>query len=455
MAFHRPIGGDFCGPIPVSAPLVTGHGRTCAFFLASKFDGSYSAMRKVVFLTNFIPPYRLPVLRAISARLDSFQVWISTPMEKNRGWDVDFGDLHVEVQKNLTFNGWWRHPSGFSEPNSIHFPYDTVKRLRRWEPNVVISVEMGWRTFQAAIYRCLNGEARLVVWADVSCVTEEGRNFVRRLLRTWILRVADFVIVNGESGGKYVRKLGVPRSRIARIPYTTELDAFLALPVTRNRESAHRLLYCGQLVERKGLLEFLSVLQKWVEQHPDRNIEFTILGEGVLKQRLQKFRTSPNLRITFQPHTSYKSLPDYYGAAGIFVLPTRADTWGLVVNEAMASGLPVLGSTNSQAVEELVEQDKTGWRFCPDRFEDTYAAVDRALTTSVAELNAMRTASRNTAATITPASVAEKVLEVIDAASAPRRKRLALLTNIVAPYKRPIYNSLAEVMDTAVLVSGK
>ena len=412
-------------------------------------------MRKVVLLTNFIPPYRLSVLRAIAAGLEDFRVWISTPMEANRKWAVDYGDLDVRVQKTVTVRGWWRHPAGFAERSNIHFPYDTLSRLWRVRPDVVVSVEMGFRTLLAALYRRCTNRTQLVVWADISSVTEEGRGFVRMALRRWILRAADAVVVNGESGAHYIREQGIADEQIHRIPYTTDVDAFTATPLTRSEEAAHRLLYCGQMIARKGLIRFLEVLREWAGYHPDRRVEFCLVGDGALKAQLEDFAVPGNLTLRFEPQKSYADLPAIYGDAGIFVLPTLADTWGLVVNEAMASGLPVLGSIYSQAVEELVEPGKTGWLFRPDQKAEIYAALDSALNTSREALDEMRRAARLKAGAVTPDKVARQVLDLLRALDARRqRRRVAILTNIVAPYKAPIYDILAQTFETTVMVGG-
>ena len=84
----------------------------------------------VVILMNFVPPHQLPVLCELSKRVGKLTVLISTPMEPNRDWAVEWGDLDVQVQKSVTVNRLWRHPSGFAEDNYVHIPWDTVTRLR-------------------------------------------------------------------------------------------------------------------------------------------------------------------------------------------------------------------------------------------------------------------------------------------------------------------------------------
>ena len=86
----------------------------------------------------------------------------------------------------------------------IQIPYDTVPQLARSRPDVVVAGELGARTAQAAIYRRLFRRGKLVIWATLSERTEENRGLLRRCLRRILLRSADAVIVNGESGALYV-----------------------------------------------------------------------------------------------------------------------------------------------------------------------------------------------------------------------------------------------------------
>jgi glycosyltransferase involved in cell wall biosynthesis len=109
----------------------------------------------------------------------------------------------------------------------------------------------------------------------------------------------------------------------------------------------------------------------------------------------------------------YDQLPQFYGMAGILAFPTLADEWGMVVNEALASGLPVLGSLHSQAVSELVKDGENGWTFLADRPDESYKAIESALTISSERLMAMRWAARKSVEHITPEFAAELVVQVL------------------------------------------
>jgi glycosyltransferase involved in cell wall biosynthesis len=95
------------------------------------------------------------------------------------------------------------------------------------------------------------------------------------------------------------------------------------------------------------------------------------------------------------------------------VFPTLSDEWGLVVNEAMASGLPVLGSKYSQAVEDLVEDGRTGWTFAPDNVAEVDSGIRRALQETEATIRAMGQLAREAVACVSPACGANAMLAAI------------------------------------------
>lgn len=371
----------------------------------------------VVLLTNFIPPYRLPVYVELARRVEKLTILVSTPMEPNRSWTPDWGQLDVRVQRTLTLNRPWRHAAGFRDTLHVHVPYDTLGQLRALRPNAVLSAELGFRSAFAALYCKLLGRTPLVLWATLSEHTEQGRGWHRQILRRWLLKRADAVVVNGESGARYIERFGFEPRSIFRSPYVALPELLGGPPAARPGGAAHRLLYVGQLIERKGLLPFVIALAQWAAEHPDRQVAFDLAGSGPVEAELRSLVLPPNLSLNFLGERSYAELSDIYAAAGIFAFPTLADEWGLVVNEAMAAGLPVLGSRYSQAVEELCRENESGWTFHPDCPDETMAAIDRAMATSVERLNAMRAAARAAVAPLTPTHAVDGLLQAIHAAT--------------------------------------
>ena len=367
-----------------------------------------SSQIRVAYLTNILAPYWKLICEQLAERY-SLCIFLSTPMEKNRPWEVDWGRLDVLVQRTITLQRRWKHPSGFTERLHVHLPVDTIAQLRRFRPQVIISNEMGLRTLLASVYRKLNPQSRLLVLAEMAESTERGRGRSRGLVRHFIRNHVDGFLTPGASGARYLDTLGVAPSKIFQIGYTSDVHCLSGVPVSRPAEAAHRLLYVGQLIERKGLVPFLDALAQWSSHNPQRTLEFVIVGDGPARSRIAAVRLPANLKVTFRGNMAFSGISAAYESCGIFAFPTFADTWGVVVNEAMAAGLPVLGSMYSQAVEELLEEGRNGWSFHPDDPSDTYASLERALNTPVETLNQMRVCARQTALRYTPEFVATNI----------------------------------------------
>jgi glycosyltransferase involved in cell wall biosynthesis len=368
----------------------------------------------VVILLNFLPPYQLPVIEEFAKHVQKLTILISTPMDGNRSWDADWGNLNVELQRTFTWLRQWRVGNSFTEANYIHVPWDTIFRLKSLSPDVIISSQLGPRSILSTCYKLLAKRARLVLSLGLSERTERGRSRARTLARKWQLRRSDSVVVNGRSGQKYVESLGVEPSRIFRCPYATTpifLDRGSAF---RPAEIAHRLLYAGRFVECKGILPFLEVLRKWAEAHPDRVVDFDFVGEGPLESAIAGFPMPQNVRIKIFEKADYDQLPAVYQARGILALPTLHDEWAMVVNEALASGMPVLGSLYSQAVEDLCIDGVNGWTFRPDVGNEMEQALDAAFATTCDELNAMRHAARESVSDVTAQSAALVMRDAVE-----------------------------------------
>ncbi len=365
----------------------------------------------VAVLLNFISPYARPVLLELAKRVAKLTVLVSTPMERNRDWDTGWRTLDVRVQRTCTLRRKLWHSQGFHDSVHMHFPLDTFGQLRSLAPDVVVSSELGSRSFLATLYGRRHPNVATLLVCCMSEHTESGRGRVRTAWRRWLLAQAHAVTGNGRSARRYLERLGVPSNKIFLFPYAPAPEVLNWGPLEREKEVERRLLYVGQLIERKGLLPFIESLTTWARVHPYQVVEFDIVGSGPLGDRLRTLTLPPNVRIALCGTLSYEQLAKHYGRAGVFVLPTLADEWGLVVNEAMVAGLPVLGSVYGQAVTDLCTEGETGWLFRPDHPEETIAALDRCFATSSQRLLEMRHTARNRAEAITPAAAADALLE--------------------------------------------
>lgn len=367
----------------------------------------------VALCTGYIPPYQLPVYQAIAERLERFTILVSTPMERNRQWEVDWGGLDVIQQKTFTYAKRWKQSGRFEDHGEAHVPLDTWRQLRRLQPDVLVSEELGFRSIQCALFQCFRSRMPFVLACNLSEHTEAGRNLPRRMVRRWLAGRARATMVNGNSGRRYLESTGFDPASIFGFPYIAVADAFLQCSLQHPAAEATRIAVCGQLTERKGIPNLLSVLDTWSIANPSHTLELTFIGNGPLEAEIKQTRPSANLRLRVLGQLNYDEIAEVYQESSFLAFPTWADEWGLVVNEALAAGLPVLGSVYSQAVDELIVEGENGWRFCPDDTAQFLLALDTAIKTPERELQTMRAKARESILQRTPEWAAQQFIEVI------------------------------------------
>lgn len=358
-----------------------------------------------VLLTNFVPPYRVGFFNGLSRFFSDFTVLASTPMEPDRDWEVPETDFPVQTQSSLTLKQNIQHKTAFSQEIFVHIPVDTLTRLIKLRPDIVLTDEFGVRTLLSLVYAKLFG-ARVFVWATISERTEEVRGPVRTLFRKIVARLSDGVLTNGRSGARYLKKIGFPDERIHIVGQSIDTDHFTPEADAQDR-AALNVLAVGNLIPRKGIHGFLHNLATWAERRPDKRISFALLGDGPERDAIEALNVPDNLSVRIVGSVPYLATRDWYRKSDLLLFPTLADEWGLVVNESLACGVPVLGSMHSQAVQEMIVDGENGWTFYPEEPEALFAALDRFCDLSPSQRQQLSENARSTALGFSHEAVAE------------------------------------------------
>jgi 1,2-diacylglycerol 3-alpha-glucosyltransferase len=150
----------------------------------------------------------------------------------------------------------------------------------------------------------------------------------------------------------------------------TALRAQLGLP-------ERYVLFVGRLVRGKGVFELLSAYAK-LDERTREQVGLVYAGDGVARRQLeaQSASISPGM-VRFAGFVQRDPLATYYALADMLVLPTYNDPWGLVVNEAMACGLPVIVSQVAGCAADLVKENWNGMLINPMDVSALAAAIDR------------------------------------------------------------------------------
>jgi glycosyltransferase involved in cell wall biosynthesis len=247
--------------------------------------------------------------------------------------------------------------------------------LNMTEPDVVVIP--GWATPEglAALTWSREHDCRVVILSE-SQEADARRSHSREFIKKRIVQACDSALVGGRSHREYLTRLGLPPSRIC-LGYDVVDNAHFRQGADAARSNALRwrgllglperyILASGRLVPKKNFGTLIKAYAEYVATK-DATHDLVILGDGPerakLEQLVEGFRIPHRVRMP--GFRNYDLLPAYYGLASVFVHISTVEQWGLVVNEAMAAGLPVIVSNRCGSAQELVDDGISGYKVDP------------------------------------------------------------------------------------------
>lgn len=382
---------------------------------------------KVVYLLNFFAPDVVSICSAWKRKVGQLVVLVSVAMEGNRSWKVDHADLDVRLQKTLTRERQDHHPGGYSDVNYVHIPLDTLRQLKKANPHVVVSAEMGMRSILAAVHCLKSGwfglrkrRCKLVIAVSTTPWIEASRSgWLRSFQRRQLLRLADHVTFHGPECKDFLRELGVGDARMSPFHYAADPSKIYRGPL-RSPESGKptdklvRILTVGQLIPRKGVREGLQGLIQVAQKHPEYSWHWSVLGDGPMMNELVSVALPQNLQVAFRGNCSANELKEAYREHELLFFPTLGDEWGLVVDEALHSGLAILGNPTAQSVTTLIKDEFNGWIYDPNDIQTLESALISMANRSTETRLQMREQARQSVFDRTPEASADQITEVID-----------------------------------------
>ncbi len=346
--------------------------------------GRLKMSRRLVLLTEIISPYRIPVFNLLARRaeLDLHVIFLAETDEKLRQWRVYKNEIRFSHQVLPSWR-WRAGKSGFLINRGLW------SALNHVSPQVVICGGYNYAASWEALLWARRHQVEFVLWSESNGRdARRGRVWVERL-KTYFLRHCDRFVVPGKASFDYLRSLGSPAASILTAPNAVD-NRFFAIRAEATRAQATEfreklklplrfILFVGRLVPEKGVVDLLEAYAK-LESGLRSEVGLVFAGDGVCREELarQAKHIGPGV-VCFTGLAQREVLAALYALGETLVLPTHSDTWGLVVNEAMACGLPIIVSSVAGCCADLVEDGWNGYVVPPRDPQKLSVAIDSLL----------------------------------------------------------------------------
>lgn len=322
---------------------------------------------RVAMLHNIVSPHVVPLFEALAKRPGiALRVYFYSESDANRRWKVSpEGKFPYTILPSF----------GIRLRGKDLFTYfinpTIIAALRRDGFDVLISA--GWDSFtaQIAFLYCALTRRPYIVWSGSTANEPSWRRTLSLPLVKLIIRGARGYIAYGTRAKEYLVTLGAPEERIAISFNTVDIEYFRAahdavrpaeidaLRAELGITTPRVVLYVGQLIERKGARTLIDAYARVKPALPD--VGLILVGYGMEEESLRQYVAERGIAdVAFGGAVDVFAMPRYYALADLFVLPSYEEVWGLVLNEAMACGLPVITTDRVGASVDVVREGENG-----------------------------------------------------------------------------------------------
>lgn len=299
---------------------------------------------KILAFADFPSPYRVEVFKGLNQEYELFVVF-DKMSDQNRSSEWFCKDTGLNSISLLTNEGQNKYNA-------------TLKNLREFD--LVLAYDYHIKNAIKLQIQCMLQKVPYIMNLDGAFIR---KNILKNAIKRVLIKGASGYFASGSHAVEYFKFFGAKQEKIFVHPFTSlHKEDILNKSITDEEKKYFRheldladkktVLTIGQFIPRKG---FDILIKAW-SKNLDANAQLIIVGggddEGYYKTLIRENGCKNIILVGYKSKTE---LFKYYKAADVFVLPTREDIWGLVINEAMACGLPVISSDMCLGALELLD----------------------------------------------------------------------------------------------------
>jgi glycosyltransferase involved in cell wall biosynthesis len=298
------------------------------------------------------------------------------------------------------------------------------RRLNLYDPKVVIIGGYNYLFCWAALFWAKKNTRKVIV-INESHYLDKKRLVIKETIKRFFVSKCDAALVDGTRHRDYTIGMGLEPGKIFIKHGTGPVDvSFYQRAVSQFRNNKLELcdklgisyknfLFVGRFSPEKNII-FLIKAYKRLKEEEAENWGLILVGNGSQKREIEDFICTNRVNDIFIPGFKQREeLALFYAISDVFILPSISEPWGLVVNEAMASGLPILVSNRCGCYPDIVQDGRNGFSFDPVN-EDELHGLMRSISQGKYNLETMGKASVEIIQEYTPCRAAEKYLKAVN-----------------------------------------
>ena len=366
----------------------------------------------VVIIHNIITPYKTLLINELYKIRSNLKVLYMAETESNRDWFINKDEMKFPYE--IVSDGKLQNHNRFKIAAKIW------RRLNYIRPDVIILGGYIYPSCWLGFIWSKLKKKKVILWSSTT-QTDHNRKFLKEKVKSLFIKRCDAANVYGYKSRDYLAKLGLKQDAIFIKGNTTDNSFYHthAAELRKKRDifiketglARYNFLYIGRFSEEKNIFHLLRAYKKL---EPQNNWGLILVGDGPLNKEITGYIKNNSIKNVFMPGFQQKeNVPKFLAVSDIFILPSTSETWGLVVNEAMAAGLPVFVSKKCGCYPDLIKEGINGFSFDPFD-EDELFDLMSATVNGKYDLKKMGAASMEIIKDYTPHKAAEVIAKTIE-----------------------------------------
>jgi len=372
--------------------------------------------RRLAIITEIIAPYRTPVFNVLAGypEIDLHVIFLAETDRSRYQWLVDRNALEFSHEVLPS----WRKRIG---QHDFLLNWGAEQSLQRFAPDGIVCGGYNYVAAWKALRWAKQHSVPFYLWVESNANDQRSGSLWVETLKSRFVGQCDGFVVPGQAARDYVKSYGRSQEisvapNAVNTEFFAEHSAAARLNASKNRFHFNLppryFLFVGRFVAEKGIFDLLEAYRA-LPQSVRNEVGLVLVGDGPARPEIEKLASTTNSgTVKIVGFAQGEKLAAYYGLADIFVFPTHTDPWGLVVNEAMSCGLPVICSNVAGCTRDLIEEGVTG-RLVRPRHIGQLAAVMEQLARDPVSARRLGENARLRIAAYSPAACAAGIANAV------------------------------------------